>query len=350
MKPNQKKSFQKLAAGLFLALNLFANFKTFAQADTVYISSGEILYGEIKSFDRNVLTFDTNYADSDFKIDWDEVIGLASSTVLTIYTTDGERVTGTFKYHADKVRSTGIMADNKESIILLDNIIWFVTHEKDFLTRLKISIDGGFSYAKSSETQQFSATANITYIQKKWYFGTDFNRISTLIKNTDPSTRTNGNGNFIYSVSKQTFVLLGLEFLENSSQSLNLRMTSRLGAGYYFKRTNTMFFYAGLGIANNHENFGGDSPVKGNSFEGLGIMEFDAFNIGDFSFRTKWIVYPSFSNKGRVRLDGDISLKYDLPLDFYIKLKVTNNFDSKPLIEISENDFVIQTNIGWEWN
>ena len=331
-------------------LMIFVSVETFAQPDTVYISSGEVLYGEIKSFDKNVLTFDTKYADSEFKIDWDEVIGLSSSTVLTVYTTDGTRITGTFRYHADKKRTSGIISDNIETYVLLDDIIWFVSHEKDFLERLKISIDGGFSYAKSSETQQFSATANVSYIEKKWYFGTDFNMISTLIKNTDSATRTNGNGNFIYSLSKQTFVLVGLEFLENSSQNLKLRTITRGGTGYYFKRTNSLFFYAGIGIANNHESFGGDSPVDGNSFEGMGIMEFDAFNIGDFSFRTKWIVYPSFSNKGRVRLDGDVSLKYDLPLDFYIKLKLTHNFDSKPLIDISENDFIIQTNIGWEWN
>ena len=350
MKPYQKKSFQKLAVGLFLALNLFTNFRTFAQADTVYISSGEILYGEIKSFDRNVLTFDTKYADSDFKIDWDEVTGLASSTVLTVYTTDGTRTTGTFRFNSENKRMTQIISEDGEITVSLDNIIWFVTHEKVFWQRVKISVDGGYSYTKSSEIQQFSATANIDYTQKKWYFGIDFNRISSVVKNSDQSNRTNGNANYIYSLTKQTFALVGLELLENSSQNLILRTTTRLGAGYYFKRTNAMFFYAGLGIANNHENFGGDTPVKGNSFEGLGIMEFDAFNISDFSFRTKWIVYPSFSNKGRVRLDGDISLKYDLPLDFYIKLKITNNFDSKPLIDISDNDFVIQTNIGWEWN
>jgi len=79
-------------------------------------------------------------------------------------------------------------------------------------------------------------------------------------------------------------------------------------------------------------------------------MEFDAFNIGDFSFRAKMAVYPSFDNPGRIRFNGDVSLKYDLPLDFYIKFNYTHNFDSKPIINIPQNDFVIQTNIGWEWN
>ena len=321
-----------------------------AQPDTIYISTGEILYGEAKSFDRNVLEFDTEYADSEFKIDWDEVKGFATSTVLTIYMTDGTRITGAVRFDQNEKRMVAINSEEKVTSVSLDNIVWFISHEKNFLQRLKISIDGGYSYSKSSESQQFSSTAKVSYTEKEWYIGADFSRIGTRFQDAEPASRTNASGNFIYNITNHVFTLVGLELLENSSQSLKLRTTSKVGAGYFFKRSNALFFYSGIGIANNHENYGGDTPVEGNSFEGMGIMEFDAFNIGDFSFRTKMIVYPSFNHHGRIRFNGDVSLKYDLPLDFYIKFSYTHNFDSKPLIDISQNDYVILTNIGWEWN
>jgi len=78
MKSYPKEYFPKLIMTLFLASMLLIGLRTFAQSDAVYITNGVILYGEIKSFDRNVMVFDTDYADSDFKIEWDEVEGLAT--------------------------------------------------------------------------------------------------------------------------------------------------------------------------------------------------------------------------------------------------------------------------------
>ena len=194
-----------LIVGLLLALKA-----TGARPDTVYISSGEVLYGEIKSFDRNVLTFDTDYADSDFKIDWDEVIGLSSSTEFTIYTRYGKRITGIFRYDGKNKRLNGVVSENETLIFNLDDITWFITHEKIFWQRIKISIDGGYSYTKSSEAQQFSAMSKINYTSKNWYLGMDFNRIATIIKDSEHAKTTNGTGNFIYSLTKHTFTLVGL--------------------------------------------------------------------------------------------------------------------------------------------
>ena len=47
-----------------------------AQTDKVYSITGDVIVGELKSMSRGVLVFDTDYADSDFKIDWDEVDGI----------------------------------------------------------------------------------------------------------------------------------------------------------------------------------------------------------------------------------------------------------------------------------
>jgi len=50
-----------------------------------------------------------------------------------------------------------------------------------------------------------------------------------------------------------------------------------------------------------------------------------------------------------MRFDFKVDLKYDLPLDFYIKLGYTQNFDNRPVEGASQNDYVIQTSFGWEF-
>jgi hypothetical protein len=58
-------------------------------------------------------------------------------------------------------------------------------------------------------------------------------------------------------------------------------------------------------------------------------------------------LYPGFTEKGRLRADFKTDLKYDLPLDFYIKVGFTWNFDNQPATGSSEYDYVMQTGIGW---
>ena len=60
--------------------------------------------------------------------------------------------------------------------------------------------------------------------------------------------------------------------------------------------------------------------------------------------------YPSFSQGGRYRLDLNGNLKYDLPLDFYIKMSITYNYDSKPTEGATDSDYVFTTSFGWEFN
>ena len=77
-------------------------------------------------------------------------------------------------------------------------------------------------------------------------------------------------------------------------------------------------------------------------------IELNQFDIEDFSLLTNAYFYPSITERGRIRLDFKIELKYDLPLDFYIKLGYTHNYDNQPVTGVSENIFKLDTTIGWE--
>jgi len=49
------------------------------------------------------------------------------------------------------------------------------------------------------------------------------------------------------------------------------------------------------------------------------------------------------------RSDAKLDLKYDLPLDFYIKLGLSFNYDNRPADDTREIDYLFQTGTGWEW-
>ena len=60
---------------VFLTLLLSATV-SLAQTDTLIFANGNIVVGEIKSMSRGIIEIETDYSDSDFKIEWDKVAGI----------------------------------------------------------------------------------------------------------------------------------------------------------------------------------------------------------------------------------------------------------------------------------
>jgi len=332
-------------------LCLFAGFQVMAQKDTLISSTGDIIIGEIKSMNRNVLIFDTDYADSEFEVEWANVKGLVSSEPLQIYTTNGEKLKGKINYIEGKDGVLVITGSEKDGDYPMGEIVEIATTNSKFLDRIYISIGAGYSFTKANHVTQLTTNGRVSYKADNWLLGGGFNNVVTNQDGVDATSRNEANVDFNRDIVGRAFAFAGMEFLANSEQNLDLRTTSKVGVGYYFVRENGFLFQGGVGLANANEKYGAPDNTTENSFEGLGAVEVDAYDIGDFSFRAKVNAFPSFSNAGRVRINSDVSLKWDLPLDFFIKTSLIHNYDSKPLVAgNSKSDYVFQTSIGWEWD
>ena len=68
---NRKYYFWNLVAILVLTSQLLT-----AQVDSIKFRSGDFIIGEIKSMEKGILVVETEYSDSDFKIEWTEVTGI----------------------------------------------------------------------------------------------------------------------------------------------------------------------------------------------------------------------------------------------------------------------------------
>lgn len=329
---------------------LLTTVNLWAQYDKVYTTSGDVLIGELKSLSRGILSFDTDYADSEFQIEWDEIDGVEIDQNHLIYTADGGKYKGGLMPMPGQARLTRLTKPDGEIIMSLDDVVVIASLDQNFWERMIISIDAGLSITKANNVRQTSAKGNVSYRGDKWALAGNFSNVGTTQDDVEPIDRTEGGLAFTRDLFGNAIVLGGVEFLSNSEQMLDLRSTGKAGFGYYFIRSNTMHFMLGGGFAFSNERYGGDDPAEGNSFEGLGAAEFNIYNLGDLNFLARMMVFPSFTDPGRWRINTDIAFKYDLPLDFYVKLSYIYNFDSDPLIDVPKNDYVFQTSIGWEWD
>ena len=61
---------KRIVANFFLCFLMFTPNLIFAQADSLIMKNGDVIVGEFKDMDRGVLGIETDYSDSDFKIEW----------------------------------------------------------------------------------------------------------------------------------------------------------------------------------------------------------------------------------------------------------------------------------------
>jgi hypothetical protein len=321
----------------------------FGQNDTITLANNDVLVGELKKMDRSVLTFSTSYDDTDFKIKWGKVKALRSKRQFIVSIEDGERVISSINSVPGKEMTVSVNTGNGFEEFKLEEVIFIEPIGKSFFARLTVDFDFGITVTKANNFKQLTTNLSATYLAAKWRSGGFYKTVISSQDGVADINRMDAEVSGDYYLGSDWFVQVKAIFLKNDEQLLSLRSTFQGGGGYYFIRNNNMYFSSVAGLANTNENFSSDDPDR-NSTEAFVGMGFNKYDIGDLSVQTMAAVYPSLTQAGRIRFDFNFDMKYDLPLDLYIRLGLTYNYDNKPVEGASDSDYVFTTAFGWEWN
>ena len=326
---------------------LFTTLIAFAQQpDSIVFVNGNYIVGEIKSLDKGVVTVETDYSDSDFKIEWEGIKYLKTKSLLLLSTTDGRRFYGTLETTGENTIRINTVEDGSVEVTL-NEIVYLKSVDRGFFDRLYVGLDLGFSLTKARNQRQFTVRSRAGYLAEKWMLDAAWNSLSSKQDDVEDINRTDGFFSFRYILPREWYVIAQIDFLSNTEQQLDLRSNTKLGIGKYLLRTNTYYWGFSGGVSFNNEDYFIDADDR-QSTEGWFGSELNLYDIGDFSLYTKAFAYPSITESGRWRFDLNVDLQYDLPLDFYIKSGITLNYDNRPVESTSETDYVWQTTFGWE--
>ncbi len=314
------------------------------------MTNGHVVIGEIKTLENGLLTMETDYGDQDFIINWDHVAKLSTNTTFIITLTNKFRVNGTITYSdllSDYVIILGIEGSRYMAKLL--DIVYLKSTESGWIDRFSASIDGGYSITKASNTQQFSLSGNIKYLYTRLSSEVYVNFIDNITQDTIRSKRNNYGATCKVFMGKSLYVLGTSDFLESDEQNLDLRTTLQLGLGKFFLRDHKLSLVGALGLANNSEKYITQTLPSENSLEAFTEMEFNEYGVKDLNLSFKAQYFPSLSRNNRNRLIFSFDSKVDLPLDFYIGLYYTFNYDNKPNANGSKTDYVFQSTFGWQF-
>jgi len=315
--------------------------------DSLVLKNGNVMNGEIKSMERDVVVIETDYSDADFRIKWNKVQEIYSQTEFMVSLSNGKKHYGRLNTSSD-LKINIIKADNEVIECELNDIVSLIPVEKSFLDRVNASIDIGINLAKAHDLRQLTTRITIGYITRKWSTDVSFNTLRSTQEIVDPTERTEGALNYRYVLRRRWYSVATVSLLSNTEQKLDLRMNAQIGLGKFFIRTNAIYWGGKIGLNRNVEKYSNETPDR-YTWEGYVGTELNLYNIGDLSLLTIVMVYPSFTEKGRWRADFNLDLNYDLPLDFYIKVGGSLNYDNRPAEGGSETDYVFQSGIGWKW-
>jgi len=326
---------------------IICTLQVFAQKDTLVMKNGDMLVGDIKELSKAVMKMETDYSDADFTIEWNKVGEIYTHNIFIISLSDGRRINASFS--TDPTDSSKVLIFDRSGILSVkrNDIVLLKEVGQSFLGRLDASIGLGLTITTENKLKQLNTRGNIGYTGRFWRSNASLDAIRGVQQDSVRIRRTDATVGGMLLLQGSWFLAVTANFLQSDEQRLQLRSTTDISGGNLIVNTNRIYLAASAGLAWTNEEFT-DTTLDRNSMEGKGGFELNLFDIKDFSLLTNAYIYPSITQKGRVRLDFKIDLKYDLPLDFYIKLGYTHNFDNQAAAGASPHFFKFDTTIGWE--
>ncbi len=319
-----------------------------AQNDTIRFKDNTILTGEIKTLSTGILTMETAFSDKDFKIEFNKVEEISIVRKCIINLTNSRRYYGNIKSNSPGT-FTVFFENGTSEEFKLDELIGLIEINEKFWKRFKFGLDLGYNFTKANNNAQFTISSNFEFINEKWLIKGNINLLNSAQDSVKDVKRTDAILEAIRLLSKKWYLLSDVSFLSNTEQSLTGRITPSLGLGRFVKSTNKLYLGVTVGATYNIENYE-DTTLNKTSSEAFLGSSFNMYDFKDFNLNTSVKFYASLSEKGRVRTDYDITIKYDLPWDFYIKTAFTLNYDNQPAISGAQLDYIFTSGFGYKFD
>jgi hypothetical protein len=333
---------------LTIFLILIFSVITFAQKeDIVIMQNGDNITGEIKRLELGILLFKTDDMET-IRIKWDKIKSLQTKNIYEIELQDGRVYYGSIEPGEidDALIIKGVTAENQ---LFIPFIVKITRIKETFWEILDGYVKLGASFTKASGVGQFNFGFSGNYRTKIFYSELIANSVITTTNKEQTSRKQDIFFTYRRFLEKKWFWAATAGAEENTELGIQLRTSVGGGAGRYFLKTNIHWLYGLAGLTLNREWFI-DSTEARNNIEGLITSQYILFiyDHPKVSLQTTLNIFPSVTNFGRVRSNLDVSLDWEIFLDFYWVFAFYFNYDNKPTSNASQTDYRFETSFKYE--
>lgn len=279
---------------------------------------------------------------------WPDVIRIETTFGYVVEDSAGRRFYGTLKSDTDgTLKITDITGTRTIAMV---SAISIYPSSRTLWRRFHGSLDGGFTFTKSSTRSQFNLNADLRYRSLRWENQLD---VESLISNSNGEKETDRDTLGFYSMRYlgSRWSLLSLaQYQHNLELGLSYRGSILGGIAHRLIQTDRSVFSVLGGIAFTRENYTG-APATSNGEAGFGTRyEFYKLYSPKIDIFVQFIVSPSLTSGGRVRTEWQSESKIELIRDFFWSVSFFDSYDSKPPGETNQkHDYGVSTGIGWSF-
>jgi hypothetical protein len=208
----------------------------------------------------------------------------------------------------------------------------------------------GFNYAKGTATGQLTLGGLAKYRTRQGNTELNLNSIISFRDEQESSRKQDLTLTYQRFFEHKWFAAASVGLEQNTELGIKLRAITNIAAGYGIIHSNQELFLGMLGISLNRESFTDTSQATFN-LEGLLALNYQLFvyDSPKASLTTGIVTFPGLTDWGRIRLNYDVTLSWEIIIDLYWDLSGYYSFDNKPTSGASSDDYGINTSFKYEF-
>ncbi len=323
------------------------------KTDVVILKNGDRVTGEIKSLDRGKMNLSTDHMGT-IQIEWAEVAQVTSQWIFEVETETGLRIFGALA-PADEPETIQILGEDSRNTMHQTSVVKMTQLEAGFLARLEGYVDLGFSFARANRAKEWTLDTEVKTRNEIRQIRVNLNSLFSDRNDVDSNTRNVLILDWTRFFSNRWLGTALTNFTQNQELDLDLRSTFGGTVGRHLLQSNRSKFTLAGGAVYTREKFIIDDPADPedirNSIEGVAALQYELFNFGEpeADIVVNLSIFPSLSNWGRVRMNFDTRIRYEIFKDFFWSVSAFDQYDSSPPEGAEKNDFGVNTGVGWKW-
>ncbi len=338
----------KVSIYLLVVLMLVSGI-TQADTDVIVFENGDRLTGEIKSMERGRLRFETD-ATGTINIQWDKVAFISSDQNIQVEMISGVRYFGHIKMEDDEFM---VVVETSTGPTVLENsrVVKMNPIDQVGIRDIDIDISAGYNFTKASDVQQFNFAINGNHRTRERIISASFSSLFSDSASNDKSQRQLLGFNYTRLRANHWLNDGSLRFEQNDELNLDLRTSLGSGLGRIIKQSNRALLVLRAGLQVTRENIS-DEPDDVDSLESYfsGRLDWFRYETPELDWSTNLEIIPSLTEKGRVRVEFDTNLKWEIIGDLFWQLEFYTSYDSESQSDTgSSSDHGVITSVSYEF-
>ena len=307
--------------------------------DTLYFYNASKVVGELLNIRLGRLEFDADgIGIVTVKNNKIESIN-ATSRSFRLETVNGDELQG----YLTRSASPGMVLLNTGSSteeLAIENIADLVFYGKTLKSRLTGNFSAGYTYTKSSEIGRLNLDGLAKYNTNKGITQINGDMIITSDSLQADTERANLSVSHTHTFAPLWEGIVILKYQRNLELGLERRWQQALGIGRQFLISQHQQASTIGGVAVNQEHNEEDAEI--NTTEAMVQVNYDLYSFTKPNITLSFYesMFVGLKDASRIRLDGDITLDYEIITDFSVSLQFYHNYDSRaPATDVPNVDY-----------